>query len=111
MFYMPHGITVDPDNNIWITDVGLHQVRRVVYLTIQGRQIYLWYKNPSITDISIWTAGRMYNVHAHMYMYINQALGCYCAENNMAHKGKPQKMLLLMAGPLRGGGGGERGGA
>jgi len=28
MFYMPHGITVDPDNNIWITDVGLHQVMK-----------------------------------------------------------------------------------
>lgn len=25
-FVMPHGLTVDPDNNIWLTDVGLHQV-------------------------------------------------------------------------------------
>lgn len=25
-FYMPHGITVDKDNNVWITDVALHQV-------------------------------------------------------------------------------------
>jgi hypothetical protein len=23
---MPHGVTVDKDDNIWITDVGLHQV-------------------------------------------------------------------------------------
>lgn len=25
-FVMPHGLTVDPENNIWLTDVGLHQV-------------------------------------------------------------------------------------
>ncbi|GAA31769.2 peptidyl-alpha-hydroxyglycine alpha-amidating lyase 2 [Clonorchis sinensis] len=25
-FYMPHGLTVDPEGNIWVTDVGLHQV-------------------------------------------------------------------------------------
>lgn len=25
-FIMPHGLTVDKDNNIWVTDVGLHQV-------------------------------------------------------------------------------------
>lgn len=26
LFIMPHGLTVDMDNNIWVTDVGLHQV-------------------------------------------------------------------------------------
>jgi len=26
LFIMPHGLTVDLDNNIWVTDVGLHQV-------------------------------------------------------------------------------------
>lgn len=26
LFIMPHGLTVDRDNNIWVTDVGLHQV-------------------------------------------------------------------------------------
>jgi len=25
-FIMPHGLTVDNENNIWVTDVGLHQV-------------------------------------------------------------------------------------
>ncbi|XP_050519913.1 peptidyl-alpha-hydroxyglycine alpha-amidating lyase 1-like isoform X2 [Daktulosphaira vitifoliae] len=25
-FYMPHGITVDNENNVWLTDVALHQV-------------------------------------------------------------------------------------
>uniref|UniRef100_A0A7N8XD52 Peptidylglycine alpha-amidating monooxygenase n=1 Tax=Mastacembelus armatus TaxID=205130 RepID=A0A7N8XD52_9TELE len=26
MFYMPHGITTDEENNYWVTDVALHQV-------------------------------------------------------------------------------------
>ena len=26
LFIMPHGLTVDADNNVWVTDVGLHQV-------------------------------------------------------------------------------------
>ncbi len=26
MFVMPHGLTIDKDDNIWLTDVGLHQV-------------------------------------------------------------------------------------
>lgn len=28
MFYMPHGLTVDHENNVWITDVALHQVMK-----------------------------------------------------------------------------------
>uniref|UniRef100_A0A672MPS1 peptidylamidoglycolate lyase n=1 Tax=Sinocyclocheilus grahami TaxID=75366 RepID=A0A672MPS1_SINGR len=27
MFYMPHGITTDKDDNYWVTDVALHQVK------------------------------------------------------------------------------------
>lgn len=26
MFYMPHGLTIDFENNVWVTDVALHQV-------------------------------------------------------------------------------------
>ncbi|VDK86559.1 unnamed protein product [Litomosoides sigmodontis] len=26
IFFMPHGLTVDSNDNIWVTDVGLHQV-------------------------------------------------------------------------------------
>ena len=26
MFIMPHGLTVDSNNNVWVTDAGLHQV-------------------------------------------------------------------------------------
>lgn len=26
LFFLPHGLTVDSKNNIWLTDVALHQV-------------------------------------------------------------------------------------
>ncbi|GAB0090254.1 Peptidyl-alpha-hydroxyglycine alpha-amidating lyase 1 [Sergentomyia squamirostris] len=29
LFYMPHGLTVDGDSNIWVTDVALHQVMKL----------------------------------------------------------------------------------
>jgi peptidylamidoglycolate lyase len=29
LFYMPHGITLDAEDNIWVTDVALHQVLKV----------------------------------------------------------------------------------
>lgn len=28
LFYMPHGLNVDHNDNVWVTDVGLHQVMR-----------------------------------------------------------------------------------
>jgi peptidylamidoglycolate lyase len=31
LFIMPHGLTVDHENNIWVTDVGLHQVFKFSY--------------------------------------------------------------------------------
>ena len=31
LFLMPHGLTVDNEGNIYVTDVGLHQVMRVSY--------------------------------------------------------------------------------
>ena len=27
MFYLPHGLTIDHGDNVWITDVGRHQVK------------------------------------------------------------------------------------
>jgi peptidylamidoglycolate lyase len=30
-FIMPHGLTVDASNNIWVTDVGLHQVMKFTH--------------------------------------------------------------------------------
>jgi len=31
LFIMPHGLKVDSENNIWVTDVGLHQVFKFSY--------------------------------------------------------------------------------
>ncbi len=31
LFVMPHGLTVDSHNNVWVTDVGLHQVFKFSY--------------------------------------------------------------------------------
>lgn len=31
LFIMPHGLAVDKDNHIWVTDVGLHQVFKFSY--------------------------------------------------------------------------------
>lgn len=31
LFIMPHGLAVDRENNIWVTDVGLHQVFKFSY--------------------------------------------------------------------------------
>jgi peptidylamidoglycolate lyase len=33
-FIMPHGLTIDPDDNVWLTDVGRHQVFK---FTADGR--------------------------------------------------------------------------
>ncbi len=30
-FYMPHMVTADSEGNIWVTDVGLHQIFRIRY--------------------------------------------------------------------------------
>lgn len=29
LFYMPHGITIDHYDNLWVTDVALHQAFKV----------------------------------------------------------------------------------
>ena len=29
LFYLPHGITIDSQGNVWLTDVGSHQVLKV----------------------------------------------------------------------------------
>lgn len=34
LFIMPHGLTVDPESNVWVTDVGTHQVHM---FTADGR--------------------------------------------------------------------------
>jgi len=39
LFIMPHGLTVDRHNNIWVTDVGLHQVLKFSH---DGRLLMKW---------------------------------------------------------------------
>lgn len=39
LFIMPHGLTVDKHNNIWVTDVGLHQVLKFSH---DGRLLMKW---------------------------------------------------------------------
>lgn len=47
-FFMPHGLSSDRDGNLWLTDVALHQVRRIVSLSpltecsFSGLQIFKW---------------------------------------------------------------------
>ena len=31
LFYMPHGLKIDQEGNIWVIDVGLHQVMKFEY--------------------------------------------------------------------------------
>jgi len=33
-FYMPHMVTVDSQGNVWVTDVGLHQVEKKALVVI-----------------------------------------------------------------------------
>lgn len=39
VFIMPHGLTVDKQNNVWVTDVGLHQVFK---FTHDGKLLMKW---------------------------------------------------------------------
>src|SRR5680860_1816780 len=32
LFSCPHGLNVDPDDNIWVTDVGLHQILSLIHI-------------------------------------------------------------------------------
>jgi peptidylamidoglycolate lyase len=66
-FIMPHGLTVDADDNIWVTDVGLHQVmkfthdgRRLLTLGIAGQpgNDSLHFNRP--TDVAIAPDGCFY---------------------------------------------------
>lgn len=38
-FYLPHGLTVDNHDNIWITDVGAHQVIYHLLLSLHMPQV------------------------------------------------------------------------
>jgi peptidylamidoglycolate lyase len=51
MFIMPHGLTVDHEGNLWLTDVGLHQVFK---FTPEGRLL-----------LTLGERGKRGNDHAH----------------------------------------------
>lgn len=40
-FYMPHGLTVDHHDNVWVTDVAKHQVFKVRILSRRKSRICL----------------------------------------------------------------------
>src|SRR3954453_2062865 len=67
MFLVPHGITIDADNNLWLTDVGLQQVFKFSHdgrllMTLGQPRVGGWdathFNQP--TDILIRTDGSFY---------------------------------------------------
>lgn len=45
LFLMPHMITTDREGNLWVTDVGLHQVR---VQTLRGAHVLAWSKAQTV---------------------------------------------------------------
>jgi NHL repeat len=41
-FYMPHGIAMDRESNIWVTDVGLHQVSVPISHVLPTGPVLFW---------------------------------------------------------------------
>ena len=67
LFLMPHGLEVDQDNNIWVTDVGLQQVIKFnsegKLLSILGEETVLGNDNTHFalpTDIAVTPDGSFY---------------------------------------------------
>jgi peptidylamidoglycolate lyase len=44
LFIMPHGLKVDPDNNIWVTDVGYHQIFKFSYWRIKALEPFVMWR-------------------------------------------------------------------
>jgi hypothetical protein len=42
MFYLPHGLTIDHQDNLWVTDVGRHQVRLPVATSPQPKLVNIF---------------------------------------------------------------------
>lgn len=38
-FYLPHGLTVDNDDNLWVTDVGAHQVFKLTPIKKESTEV------------------------------------------------------------------------
>lgn len=41
IFYLPHGLHIDPFGYVWLTDVALHQVFKVLFYIKPSKFIYL----------------------------------------------------------------------
>jgi NHL repeat len=46
-FYLPHGLTIDDHDQLWVTDVGAHQVFKLTPLTansssVQVEKVTIW---------------------------------------------------------------------
>jgi peptidylamidoglycolate lyase len=71
LFIMPHGLTVDNENNIWVTDVGLHQIFKFdqegkLLMTLGEAEVSgddsTHFNLP--TDIAVASDGSFYGVHS-----------------------------------------------
>lgn len=51
LFYMPHGLTIDSHDNIWVTDVALHQAFKV------SNRFSIYYSNLFYCDPFTWFTG------------------------------------------------------
>jgi len=42
-FYMPHGLSLDPSDNVWLTDVAMHQViARILSRSLKRSHTYFF---------------------------------------------------------------------
>jgi peptidylamidoglycolate lyase len=89
MFLVPHGITVDGQNNIWLTDVGLHQVFKFSHdgrllLTLGQPRVGGWdathFNQP--TDIAIRKDGAFYVSDG----YVNSRVALFDGHGRLLHE-------------------------
>src|SRR5262245_2459495 len=89
MFLVPHGITIDDDNNIWLTDVGLQQVLKFSHdgrllLTLGQARVGGWdashFNQP--TDIAIRRDGSFYVSDG----YVNSRVALFDKRGSLLHE-------------------------
>jgi peptidylamidoglycolate lyase len=89
MFLVPHGITVDDQNNIWLTDVGLHQVFKFSHdgrllMTLGQARVGGWdathFNQP--TDIAIRKDGAFYVSDG----YVNSRVALFDGGGRLLHE-------------------------
>jgi peptidylamidoglycolate lyase len=89
MFLVPHGITIDADNNLWLTDVGLQQVFKFSHdgrllLTLGQARVGGWdathFNQP--TDVAIHKDGFFYVSDG----YVNSRVALFDRRGQMTHE-------------------------